>query len=70
MNFMNHDNAVDKPLAPPQADEYETVAWGIEKCGGDFKPMKVCKPKVGEHELRVDMLFCGVCHTDVHIGLN
>lgn len=33
--------------------------------------LSINRPKVrGDYDVRFKMLFCGVCHSDVHLGLN
>ena len=70
MQFGNLDNWQDKPIPAPRDDEYPEVAWGINKCGEDFSPITINRPKVGANDVKVDMHYCGICHTDVHIALN
>jgi uncharacterized zinc-type alcohol dehydrogenase-like protein len=56
---------------PACADnEYREVAWGINRCGEKFTPMWINRPKVGDYDVRFEMKFCGICHSDVHIGQN
>ena len=43
---------------------------GIENHGEDFKKLMVNKPAVGEQDVKIEMKFCGVCHSDVHFALN
>ena len=61
-------------LADTQETEYKEVAWGLTEPTGKFKPMWINRPKVadkfGEHQVRFDMLYCGVCHSDIHVGRN
>lgn len=36
-----------------------------------FQPMMINRPKcLNEHDVRFEMMFCGICHSDVHSGLN
>ena len=28
------------------------------------------RPKVGDYDVKFEILYCGVCHSDVHAGLN
>jgi alcohol dehydrogenase (NADP+) len=51
-------------------NEYREVAWGIEHFGEQFKPIWINRPKVGDFDVRFEMKFCGVCHSDCHIGHN
>jgi uncharacterized zinc-type alcohol dehydrogenase-like protein len=32
--------------------------------------MKINRGKVGENDVKFEMLYCGICHTDVHFALN
>ena len=68
--FKNLDNWKDMPIPPARDDEYAEKAWGIEKCGQNFKQLDIVRPKVRELDVKVDVHWCGICHTDVHIGLN
>lgn len=36
----------------------------------DFKPLKVQRRPVGDEDVLIDMKYCGVCHTDLHIAAN
>jgi alcohol dehydrogenase (NADP+) len=56
---------------PPAADnEYREVAWGIQNDGDMISPFWVNKPKVGENDVKIEMKYCGICHTDCHFALN
>ena len=70
LKFSNADVAQSKPLPPCDEGEFESHAWGIENFGEDFKMLTIPKPKVGEHDVKIEMKFCGICHTDVHMCLN
>ena len=47
-----------------------TLSLGIEKHGEDFKKLLVNKPVVGEQDVKFELKYCGICHTDVHYALN
>ena len=70
MQFSNPEVALSKPLPPCGDGEFETRAWGIENFGEEFKKLTIAKPNVGEHDVKIEMKFCGICHTDVHFSLN
>ena len=47
------------------------TAWGVEKAGTkNFTAFKIARPKVGDFPVKMEMLYCGVCHTDVLLALN
>jgi len=64
MEGINHE------LPPPLDSEYLEVAWGIPKSDGKHTPMLIARPKVTKHQVRFEVLYCGVCHSDVHTGSN
>jgi uncharacterized zinc-type alcohol dehydrogenase-like protein len=49
-----------------QEDEYQEVAWGVPKHGEKFEPMHINRAKVAPGMVKFKMLFCGICHTDMH----
>ena len=51
-------------------DEYPEIAWGIEKSGEQHKPLLIARPKVTDFAVKFEMLYCGICHSDVHTGKN
>jgi len=58
------------PIPAVSDNEYREVAWGIEKFGDKFKPIWINRPKVGDFDVRFEMKYCGVCHSDCHLGHN
>jgi len=36
----------------------------------DFKPLKMQRRPVGDFDVLLDMKYCGVCHSDLHIAAN
>lgn len=61
---------INVELPPPLDSEYPEVAWGIEKSGEKHKPLTIARPKVTDHAVKFEMLYCGICHSDVHTGKN
>lgn len=35
-----------------------------------FEPVRVARHQPGEHDVTIDVKFCGVCHSDVHVAKN
>ena len=64
------DNCVIKDIPECADNEYREVAWGIERIGEKHKPMWINRPTVGDFDVRFEMKFCGICHSDCHLGLN
>lgn len=57
-------------IAPTQDDEYQTTAWALTELGGKHTPIKINRPKVFANQVNFEILYAGICHTDVHIGEN
>jgi len=58
------------PIKEPREDEYREVAWAIPKYGEKFEPTWINRGKVRSDDVKFEMLYNGVCHTDCHIGKN
>jgi len=62
--------AIQKEIKEPRDDEYREVAWAIPKFGEKFTPTWINRGKVRDDDVKFEMLYNGICHTDCHIGLN
>ncbi len=47
-----------------------TKAYGTESATADLKPMDVKRRGTGAEDVKIDILFCGVCHSDIHTARN
>lgn len=48
------------------AGPYPTRAWGITKTAGKFAPMTIQRRALGDNDVLLDILYAGICHSDVH----
>jgi len=55
-------------IAPPQENEYAEVAWALESKDAKFKAITIPRGKAGDFDVKFEMLYCGVCHSDIHAG--
>ena len=53
-----------------QDDEYAEIAWGLKDFGKKIEPFSIPRPKVFGKQVKVDLLWSGICHTDCHMGHN
>jgi len=62
----------DKPVPAAREDEYEEVAWAIEHEGSNatFKKIKINRGVVGPKDVKFQIKYCGICHSDLHTALN
>ena len=47
-----------------------TRAYGTEDPKADLKAMNIERRDVLENDIKIDILFCGVCHSDIHAARN
>ena len=56
-----------------RSDEYNEIAWGIPKYGGqtpEHVPMWIPRPKVTDFTVKYELVYSGICHSDCHTGTN
>jgi uncharacterized zinc-type alcohol dehydrogenase-like protein len=41
-------------------------AWGADSAEGHFHPMDIKRRAVGPDDVKLDILFAGICHSDIH----
>ena len=61
---------VQKEIPPCGDGEYEEIAWGLPKLGDKFVPLIINRPKVGDYDVKFELKYSGICHSDCHLGLN
>src|SRR6266566_2452604 len=44
----------------------KTPAYGARAAKGPVAPMNIQRRDPGPHDVEIDILFCGICHSDVH----
>ncbi|MGJ8592972.1 MAG: NAD(P)-dependent alcohol dehydrogenase [Aquaticitalea sp.] len=45
-------------------------AFGAQDAKTDLKPMEIERRKVGDNDIKIDITYCGVCHSDIHTVRN
>lgn len=45
---------------------HEIHAWGTPAAGAPLAPMTIARRDPGPRDVVIDILFCGVCHSDIH----
>lgn len=48
------------------AGPYPTRAYGVTESGGKFAPITVQRRALGDNDVLLDILYAGICHSDVH----
>ena len=57
-------------MTAPLNNEYREIAWGLTEPTSKITPMFINRPKVGDFDVKLDIEYCGVCHSDVSITTN
>ena len=45
-------------------------AYGTESNSADLEPMEIKRRDILENDVKIDILYCGVCHSDIHAAHN
>jgi len=45
-------------------------AFGVEAAKAPLKEMTIQRRTVGAHDVEIEILFCGICHSDLRQRLN
>ncbi|MGI9134207.1 MAG: alcohol dehydrogenase catalytic domain-containing protein, partial [Rhodoferax sp.] len=45
-----------------------TKAYGAQSATAPIAPMDISRRVPGPHDVLFDILYCGVCHTDIHMS--
>lgn len=70
MKFTASPAPQPRPILPNRDDEREAVGWGVQEWGQQFTRFVIPRHVVGPHDVRFDMKYCGICHSDVHVVCN
>jgi len=54
------------PTDPRTTDVFTTRAWGAGSATSPLGPTTIRRRIPGPRDVQIDILFCGVCHSDVH----
>ena len=55
-----------EPLAAPRAATIATPAFAAHAPSAPLAPLTIERRAPGAHEVLIDVLYCGVCHSDLH----
>lgn len=60
---------MEGPL-PIGENEFGARAWAVPKHGEKHVPIIIPRGNVGANDVKFELLFCGICHSDCHSGHN
>lgn len=60
-------SAQDQPAPSPVGPgPFKVRAYGVANTKAPFTPMQIQRRAVGPQDVVIDILYCGICHSDVH----
>mmetsp|Transcript_895 Transcript_895/g.3324 ORF Transcript_895/g.3324 Transcript_895/m.3324 type:complete len:426 (+) Transcript_895:41-1318(+) len=65
------DPCTARPAPPAQTAtmaEVSSICMGCRDAACAFVPLRMLRRAVGEHDVLVEMKYCGVCHSDLHLA--
>jgi len=48
----------------------QTLAFAVDDAQGKFHPFNITRRNPGDHDVQVDILYAGICHSDIHQARN
>ncbi len=49
---------------------YNARAFSVSNATSPFSPATIARRAPGDHDVQIEILFCGVCHSDLHTARN
>ncbi len=49
---------------------YNAKAYSVASSTSPFAPATIARRDLNEHDVRIEILFCGICHSDLHQARN
>ena len=63
----NPSQATRAPAVADIESRLRTPAWAAKAAGAPLAPLAIERRQPGPHDVLIDILYCGVCHTDIHM---
>lgn len=63
-------SAEPAPNATPGKGPVTARAYGATKADAPLAAMNIERRAVGPNDVLIDILYCGICHSDIHTGDN
>lgn len=62
--------ATDYFITTNPANMIKTKAYAAKDANSPLAPYQFDRKPVGDHDILIEILYCGVCHTDIHVVRN
>lgn len=60
----------DVKCPPAGNGSVEVIGMACKDCNCDFKPYKFRRRAMGDNDVLIEVHYCGVCHSDLHVAAN
>jgi len=58
----------EQPGDSGESGPFSVRAHGVTSAGSRVGPLRIERRALGRHDVLLDVLYCGVCHSDIHIA--
>ncbi|KAJ8765580.1 hypothetical protein K2173_014702 [Erythroxylum novogranatense] len=55
---------------PEEEHPHKAFGWGAKSQSGVLSPLKFSRRATGEKDVKLKVLYCGICHSDLHMSKN
>lgn len=55
-----------QPKAPAERGPFRVRAYGAASASSGLAPMQIERRAIGPNDVLLDVLYCGICHSDIH----
>ena len=62
--------AAEKEISQQTAGKLKTAAYAVASATSPVAPFTIERREPGPHDVLIDILYCGVCHSDIHQARN
>ena len=62
--------AAEKEIAQQSAGKLKTAAYAVASATSPVAPFTIERREPAPHDVLIDILYCGVCHSDIHQARN
>ena len=66
----NPSHSAGTPALAEKEQKLRTPAWAAKAAGAPLAAFAIERRQPGPHDVLIDILYCGVCHTDIHMVRN
>jgi uncharacterized zinc-type alcohol dehydrogenase-like protein len=67
---MSNATEATTATAGNSAKTFDAKAWGAGSATSPLGPLTIRRREPGANDVRIDLLFCGICHSDLHQARN